>query len=238
MIAADFNNIMTALDFRISECKKFFLGVKTTAELQNLTLLQASQLKEFCKEEEVIMTKIAMVDLYHIIGMGKLTPPQMTKFIFKIQEYLRYRPSIKVIAQHLESITDLPTLPVHTKFKLLALCDLTLTTGEEGLEEFADIEDYSKVKDPVKLTEQLTSLPFSIRGKEIRVPADRYAEFVDLVSKQLRINLSVNNLRQKVAGAKEYFGIQWQPSPEGAVGIFFSEENYKKLAVIYNSTFS
>lgn len=238
MRSIDFEKIISSLDTRIGECQKFFLGVKTTAELQNLTLLQAAQLKEFCISEEVTMTKIAMVDLYHIIGMGKLTPPQMTKFVFKVQEYLSYRPAIKVIAQHLNSLTDLPTLPVHTKFKLLALCDLTLTTGDDGLEEFADIEDYSKVKDPVKLTEQLTNLPFSLRGKEIRVPADRYAEFIDLVSKQLKVNLSVNNLRQKVAGAKEYFGVQWQPCPEGAVGIFFSEENYKKLAVLYNSTFS
>ena len=74
---------------------------------------------------EEIMTKVAMVDLYHIIGMAELTPPQMMKFTYAIQKYLQYRPTIKAIAKHLDSIFELPKIPVETQYKLMGLDTLT-----------------------------------------------------------------------------------------------------------------
>ena len=105
---------------------------------------EATILANFCKEECVLMTKICMVDLYHIIGMGNLSPQQMMKFVYRMRDYLQYRPVIKRIAEKLVSIYDLPELPVKTKFKLLALCDLCLVhgEGEESSEVDDSFEDY------------------------------------------------------------------------------------------------
>lgn len=236
MNTIDFEKVMRGINFRIDECRKFFLGVKTTAELENITLLQAKQLKEFCVEEEVIMTKIVMVDLYHLIGMGNFTPPQMMRFVYKVQEYLRYRPAVKVIAKHLDSVANLPSLPVHTKFKLLALCNLTLTTGE-GLEEFADVDDYSQLKDPIKIVEELSNLPYTLDNHGIAVTVENYNEFINLATQLLKVNLSVTNFIAKAQAGKEYLGVLWHKTDTGVAGTFTSLENHKKFIAHYNKSF-
>ena len=62
-------------------------------DLSKITLAQAADLKNFCIAEETIMTNIVMVDLYHVIGMGNLTPTDDEVYL-SIQEYLEYRPTL------------------------------------------------------------------------------------------------------------------------------------------------
>lgn len=109
----EFQKIMDALADRIRLCELHLGDIKTTDDLSKLSIARAIDLRSFCAAEEEVMTKIVMVDLYHIIGMGKLLPPQMMKFTYAIQKYLQYRPTIKAIAKHLDSIFELPKIPVH-----------------------------------------------------------------------------------------------------------------------------
>jgi hypothetical protein len=122
-----FNEIIGSLQRRVDLCYGYLAGIYDTEDLSQISLARANSLKQFCVEEETIMTKICMVDLYHIIGMGQLSPTQMMKFTFKMQEYLSYRPTIKVLAQKLDKIGELPNIPVKTRFKLLGLGDIKTT---------------------------------------------------------------------------------------------------------------
>ena len=146
MIKSDFKLIMDSINERIDGCSTHLDRIHTTADIKKITIEEAIELKQFCVNEEPIMTKIAMVDIYHIIGMGNLTPVQMSTFMYRIKDYLQYRPRIKAIVRNLDSIFSLPTLPVATRFKLLGLCNLTLTTDIAGeVEDDACIEDQRKI---------------------------------------------------------------------------------------------
>ena len=144
----EFDLVISALQERLDNCEKYLGEIKTTEDLKNITIGQALELRDFCVAEVEKMTKIVMVDLYHIIGMGDLSVPQMMKFVFMMKAYLAYRPNIKSISKGFDSITELPKIPVKTKFKLLALCDLALTVGEgeEAFEDNATIDEYTELK--------------------------------------------------------------------------------------------
>ena len=177
------------------------------------------------------MTKIAMVDLYHSIGMGDLSVPQMMKFIFLMKAYLAYRPNIKSISKGFDSITELPKIPVKTKFKLLALCDLTLTVGEDedAFEDNATVDDYTVLKqmnakkdeevsekadeevgektDEEQITVQ--SDCFSIVDQTVMVDMGRLGEFYKVLSSISTTPCVFTKLIKKILDHKSYFGIEW-----------------------------
>lgn len=227
-----FQKIMEALQIRQSLCREQLSEIKTTSDLSNLTLARAVALKSFCIAEEEVMTKIAMVDLYHIIGMGKLTPPQMMQFTYAIQDYLQYRPTIKAIAKHFDSITDLPKIPVETQYKLQGLGDVTLYSNFEHdsksiqIDE-ASVEDYCQIKK--------SKLPFSVDGSRITVDMSQFDYFVNLMSTITKSSLSVSNFKQKVEAHKEYLGIAWVTCDEHeASGYFKSPDLHTRISGYYN----
>lgn len=204
-----FNEIINSLQRRVNFCKGMLGDIHTTEDLSQISLRRAAAIRELCAEEEVIMTKICMVDLYHIIGMGQLSPTQMMKFTYLMQEYLSYRPTIKVLAQHLNKIGELPNIPVKTRFKLLGLGDVTLTYGEGEEVDEASVEDYTATKKPVSIPEPPEDLPFTLDGNNITVELDKLDYFVELMEALFNVSLSVDNLRKKINGKGEYLGIQW-----------------------------
>ena len=220
-----FQKIMSALDNRVALCKNKVGPIRDTETLRLLTIGNAVDLKSFCVAEEEVMTKIVMVDLYHIIGMGKLTPPQMMKFTYTIQDYLQYRPTIKAIAKHLDSIFDLPKIPVETQYKLQGLCDLTLYSGVgEGEVDEASIEDYNQLKVDTKL-------PYKVEGSTIRVDITQLDYFASLAATIFKSNISAENLRKKIATRGEYLGITWTDcTAYEAVGFFKSPDTHAKLS--------
>lgn len=234
----DFEKIISTLEERIKYCKSYFETVKTTDDIRQLTIGQAADLKRFCTAEYEVMTTIAMVDLYHLIGMGDFTPPQMLKFTYKIREYLAFRPSIKAIAQHLDSISSLPTIPVTTKFKLLALGDLTLKSGD-GPEDVSDISEYTRLQqNPASIGTQVhrDTLCFTLDDKRITIPKDRVVDFVDLLRQLFRTSFSTNNLMQKVRSRLEYSGIKWnEETPEALHGVFTSHTAFSKIKSYYDA---
>ena len=203
-----FSEILSSLEERRDLCQKYLGSVYTTEDLSKLSLAQAAELKKFCVEEQDVMTKICMVDLYHIIGMGNLSPTQMMKFTFTMQDYLSYRPAVKVLAQKLERIDDLPRIPVKTKFRLLGLGNITLTYGEGEEVDEASVEDYTALKDK-SVPELVDELPFTIEGSRINVDVTKLDLFVQLMSKLFNTSLSVDNLKKKINNRGEYLGINW-----------------------------
>ncbi len=204
-----FNEIISSLQRRVNFCKGMLGGIHTTEDLSQISLARAAAIRELCAEEEVIMTKICMVDLYHIIGMGQLSPTQMMKFTFLMRDYLSYRPTIKVLAQHLNKIGELPNIPVKTRFKLLGLGDLTLTYGEGEEVDDGSVEDYTSLKVAKTIPNPPADLPFTLSGNTLRVDLSRLDYFVELMEALFNVNLSVDNLRKKINNKGEYLGINW-----------------------------
>ena len=219
----EFDLVIGALQERLDNCEKYLGEIKTTEDLKNITIGQALELKDFCVAEVEKMTKIAMVDLYHIIGMGDLSVPQMMKFIFLMKAYLAYRPNIKSISKGFDSMTNLPKIPVKTKFKLLALCDLTLTAGEdeEAFEDNATIDEYTELKKVnVKADEEVSEETdkeqitvqgdcFSIVDQTVMVDMGRLGEFYKVLSNLATTPCDFTKLIKKILDHKSYFGIEW-----------------------------
>ena len=204
-----FNEIIGSLQRRINFCKGMLGDIHTTEDLSQISLARAAAIAELCAKEEVIMTKICMVDLYHIIGMGQLSPTQMMKFTFKMQEYLSYRPTIKVLAQKLDKIGELPNIPVKTRFKLLGLGDFTLTYGEGEEVDDGSVEDYTSLKVAKTIPDPPADLPFTLSNGTIQVDINRLEYFVQLMQELFNVNLSFENLRKKINNKGEYLGINW-----------------------------
>ena len=227
----EFDLVIGALQERVDNCEKYLGEIKTTEDLKNITIGQALELRDFCVAEVEKMTKIAMVDLYHIIGMGDLSVPQMMKFIFLMKAYLSYRPNIKSISKGFDSMANLPKIPVKTKFKLLALCDLTLTAGEdeEAFEDNATIDEYTELKKVnVKADEEVSEKAdeevgektdeghvdvqsdcFSIVDQTVMVDMGRLGEFYKVLSSLATTPCDFTKLIRRILDHKSYFGIEW-----------------------------
>ena len=227
----EFDLVISALQERLDNCEKYLGEIQTTEDLKNITIKQALELKDFCVAEVEKMTKIAMVDLYHIIGMGDLSVPQMMKFIFLMKAYLSYRPNIKSISKGFDSMTNLPKIPVKTKFKLLALCDLTLTVGEDedAFEDNATIDEYTELKKVnVKADEEISEKTdeevsektdeghvdvqsdcFSIVDQTVMVDMGRLGEFHKVLSSISTTPCDFTKLIRRILDHKSYFGIEW-----------------------------
>lgn len=219
----NFETIMAALETRKTLCSSYLRDIQSTADLSTVTLARAAELKKFCIEEENIMTNIVMVDLYHVIGMGELSPVQMMQFTYSIKEYLEYRPVIKAIVKNLDSIMSLPKIPVKTRYKLQGLGGLVLTKGEgPAVDDTADI-DLS------------TDLPFSLDGSIIKVNKAKLESFISIMSTLFKTSFSIEKFKQKSSELKEYAGIQWQEVTETElIGTFKSTNHITKVTSYYN----
>lgn len=243
----DFNLIMTSINDRIYSCDQHLGRISTTDDLKLLTIKEAQELKQFCVNEEQIMTKIAMVDVYHIIGMGDLKPTQMSQFIYKVKDYLQFRPTVKAIASNLESILQLPKIPVATKYKLLGLCNLTLTSNFEGEEDNACVEDYTALKHKsVSCIESSDSdtgvviysdeLPYHLTGRTITVDLSRSAHFSKVLTRIFKCPMTEGNFLSRLQLKKAYGGIDWISDDNGiATGIVSAENNFKKLEAYFRN---
>ncbi len=240
----EFDLVIGALQERLDNCEKYLGKIRTTEDLKNITIGQALELRDFCVAEVEKMTKIVMVDLYHIIGMGDLSVPQMMKFVFLMKAYLAYRPNIKSISKGFDSITELPKIPVKTKFKLLALCDLTLTAGEdeEAFEDNATIDEYTELKKVnVKADEEVSEKAdeeqitvwgdcFSIVGQTITVDLGRLGEFSKILTEGTKVKCDLTKLITKIINNKTYFGIEWTDAEDNkATGKLLSSSPLYKL---------
>lgn len=153
-----FDQIKNDLQERVDACKDYY--VESTEDIKNLSLRAIVALRDFAKKEYDDMTTIAMVDLYHIIGMGELTVTQMNTFLRLMREYLSYRPFITAISHQLVDFDNLPNIPARTKFRTLRLAKGTeLTSGpEEGdeVEDTGSVQEYEQIKIARRTAAELT----------------------------------------------------------------------------------
>ena len=205
-----FDKIQATLEGRIAACKFYLGNIETTDDLKQLTIEQAQVLQQFCRVEETRQTKIMQCDLYHIIGMGELTPPQMMKFTYLIRDYLEYRGALKTIAMNFDKISQLPRLPVSAIYK---------THGFEGLSLVAGHA----------IEEATVLVPYSLSGNLIKVSKDRVTEFIEFWIKKSKTPLSESNFMQKVNAGQDYGGIQWSLDINGDIVGVFQMDNVRQL---------
>lgn len=185
-----FEKIQTRLETRIAKCNLHLYEIETTDDLKKLTIEMAQALQRFCREEETVMTKFVQCDLYHLIGMGDLTPPQMMKLTYLTRDWLKYRSTVKAIAMNFDKISQLPGIPVNKAYRLRTWGDITLSTSGEIAASGIDV-------------------PYAIAGNLIQVLPEELPKFLEFWSLKAKVNFSVNNFDQKLKAGVEYGGIRW-----------------------------
>jgi hypothetical protein len=98
-----FEKIIRDLEVRATICEKRLEQLTSKEDLLALPLKDFIELKNFCQEEQGRMDKVNN-DLYHLVGMGGLTPIQLQKFCGLIKRYLAFRSDVKYLASL--TITD------------------------------------------------------------------------------------------------------------------------------------
>lgn len=183
-----FTKIQSRLEAKVSRCELVLYGIETTEDLKKLTIERALHLQQFCRQEEAEMDRFMQSDLYHLIGMGQLTPPQMMKLTYLTRDWLKYRSTIKTIAMNFDKISQLPGLPVHSSYKLKLWDDITLS---------------SEISAPAE------GLPYAISGNLIQVLPSRLSEFLQFWSQKAKVQFFVENFEAKIKASAEYGGIKW-----------------------------
>lgn len=205
-----FTKIQSCLEARISMCELKIGKIHTTDDLKKLTIAEAQEIQSFCRSEESLQTKIVQCDLYHIIGMGNLTPPQMMKLTYLVKDYLQYRSVIKTLAMNFEKISALPGLPVSAFYKTHGFGGISLSSIETDLTVGDD-------------------LPFAVSGEMIMVIPNRLSEFIELWSKKSKTNISEENFLKKIVYSAEYGGIRWTVDNLGNYVGIFKQDNVRDM---------
>lgn len=101
-----FEKIIKDLEVRVAICEKRLEPLTSKEDLLSLPLKDFIELKNFCQEEQGRMDKVN-TDLYHLIGMGGLTPIQLQKFCGLVKKYLVFRSDVKYLASLVISDTNI-----------------------------------------------------------------------------------------------------------------------------------
>lgn len=210
-----FQIIYSAITLRVELCRIKLGNISSVEDLQKLTLRDAQELRDFCIKEEAIMTKVCQTDLYHIIGMGELTPPQMMQFCFTVRDYLQYRSIVKTLAFNFNSISSLPNIPTESTYALSALAPITLGSGAEGIEPAGNWE-------------------LSLVNKEVSFALDRLEDFTaDLHRIFNTTSYSAKTLLNKIKNGGEYAGIKWRLKEDTVYGKVQQNSIWDKLRASY-----
>ena len=210
MNAELFDKIKTRLETRIIKCEQFLCGIETTEDLKKLTIEQAQHLQRFCREEEAVMTKFIQCDLYHLIGMGELTPPQMMKLTYLTKHWLQYRSAIKALAMNFDKISQLPNIPVASAYKL-KLCDITIASNTDAL------------------TQNTSEVPYTVSGNMIQVISKDLERFLQFWSEKAKVAFSENNFEAKLKAGVEYGGVRWTVDSTGNYIGIIKQDNAQQL---------
>lgn len=115
----NYNNMMKRLCGLVRKCEDTVACVKCKEDLEQLPLQSVIKMTETARSLLGEMDIIANTELYHILGMGDLTPMQELAFIDVIKQFLKYRPYVKSIASFV--IPKVPTIPDTTGYKCKVL---------------------------------------------------------------------------------------------------------------------
>lgn len=233
--------IINALDEKIKTCRDNFGTIATKEDILQLSLADARRLRELAKVEVEDMTEIVMVELYHLIAMGNLTVFQMSSFLRKLKEYLKFRPVIKDLSTSLKDLEDIPQLPSTRRFQLKHLGNIYLTVGDEkykAVEVVASVQDYKGNKD-----EEIkkTNISFSLEGNKLSI----HKSHLKALSENYQLfglgcNLDLEILKKKIDHNGTYGGIQWlgitvDGIVEGIVRVSGLLDKFKHVLDVKNS---
>ena len=168
-----FSEIESKFQERLSLCEQYLGMITEDNPIENISVKQALEARDFCVAELVVQTQILMVDLYHIIGMGNLSAMQMSKLTRWVRTYADYRPDIKAISKWDGNISTLPKIPKRTSFKLLNF-DITLVNGRGGdvEEEHETVDDYNAITRAAEPAESTDTKLISEPADESEVEAE------------------------------------------------------------------
>lgn len=211
-----FEIIENNLKKRISQCEEKMDHILTTDDLTNITIKEFLELQSFCKQEQIDMTEILMVDLYHVLGMGKLTLQQRNTFLSLINKYATYRSDMKCICS-MKEISDLPKLPSKSKFRLHKLGDVTLESDPRGpgrdvvvLDETNEVSDYKQAKKDdkslINATDTYCFKTIIVSGNTVTMDISNAKEFI----KALANDSSVDTLFDRCNKNQNYCDIRWE----------------------------
>lgn len=223
-----FEIIKTNLENRVKACREHLDHIQTTEDLSNISIKEFIELKSFAKKEQVDMTEIVMVDLYHILGMGELTMPQRNIFLKLINDYTAYRSDIKALSV-MDNIEKLPKLPSRSSFKLHKLGDITLTSKlrgrcvDEDIEpavEVVEVSDYGEAK-RIDVTSVVEVGTIRMQGNVITMSREDVPEFL----KVLNPSALPEKIFKCAEGRMAYCEIVWEytnPEHTEIQGIFMT----------------
>ena len=202
MTEIKFNKIMSGLQQRIDTCAVNTLGVTCRDDILKLSVEDAIHLASFCKAEVNRQFKIVSIDMYHLVGMSDLTPPQMSKLVYKIREYLQYRPLLKALAANLNDLQSIPHIPTGCKYEL-SFTDVLLSTCPQDTTTpvFIDSPDGNPF-----------CFDIDTSGYFIRVHAGRIPEFTSELKKVLKLSSLKESTvvrRMQEHSCDPYCGIRW-----------------------------
>lgn len=236
----DFETIVSTLNTHIEGCASKLDRIKTKDGIEEISIKELKELLAFCKSEYEIQTKILMVDLYHIIGMGNLSAVQLGKLYKLIRMYSSYRPDINTICKWNLDVFNLPKIPKKTKFRLLGF-KIELVSGREDVEEFYEdeetVETYEEAKTVNKpeaesCTTKVGTLDPITKG--IRCPIDEINSLIDFLCKSLNLNsIDKNSFREKILNGKSFGGIMWRIAGNEICGVALTDVLTRKLINIY-----
>lgn len=206
-----FIKVQSTIEGRVAACHFYLDDIKTTDDLKKLTLEQAQNLLRFCRQEETTMTKFVQSDLYHLIGMGELTPPQMMKLTYLTKDWLQYRSTVKALAMNFDKISQLPNIPVASAYAC-KIFDLTLASDPEALK-----------------VQVASEVPYAVSGNMIQVLSEDLTKFITFWSTKAKVNFSENNFQQKLKAGVEYGGVRWTMDNTGNYVGIIKQENAQQL---------
>lgn len=224
----EYKIIVNNLTTRIENCKKYLDKVLSTEDLSNLSIKEFLALKSFCKQEQIDMTEICMVDLYHILGMGELSTRQTRNFLNLLKEYTTYRSDMKCICS-ITDIESLPKLPTYSKYTLHKLGSITLQSKGRGTSEaviidddMTSIEDYRKAKrDDVSIKLKFDSI--MLEGNILTLNTNEADKLVPIICGTAKLE----NLLKACESKLTYCDIVWE---------YANEEKTKIKGVITSSS--
>ena len=212
----NFEIIKTNLENRIANCQKYLDHILTADDLTNVTIKEFMELQSFCKQEQIDMTEILMVDLYHVLGMGKLTLQQRNTFLSLINKYATYRSDMKCICT-MKELGDINKLPSVSKFRLHKLGEITLQSEPRGsgriaevLDENCEIADYKEAKHEGKtLISSVDTFQYKsmiIIGRTITCDVTDAKELVKTLAEEASLDSLIKCCDKK----KNYCDIMWR----------------------------
>jgi len=224
-----FEIIKSNLETHLNNCKAHLDHIKTTEDLSNISVKEFVALKSFAKAEEIDMTEICMVDLYHILGMGELTMTQQNTLIKLFKEYTSYRSDLKALTT-ISSVEKLPKLPSRSSYKLHKLGDITLisklrgrtTDDTEPTVESETVETYHDAKEEAKAMEiSLNSIVFQGNVMSFNI------EDIDTVISVVNATASRNKILTAARNKTAYCEIIWEftDGTETAIKAFIINAN-------------